>query len=112
MLRQAGHDVVSVSEVASGSEDSQVLAEALGQGWILFTSDKDFGELLFLRGHDSAGVVLLRIEEMSAAERVAYMAGLLPELSVRAEGHFVVASARRVRYRPLHRRQTPGSDVG
>jgi len=47
-LRERGHDVLWVAEVAPGSKDEEVLALAIREGRILLTFDKDFGERAFL----------------------------------------------------------------
>ena len=49
-LRQDGHDVLWIREVAPGSPDSAVLARAHAEDRLLITCDKDFGELVFKRG--------------------------------------------------------------
>lgn len=60
-LREAGHDVLSVLELMSGSADDVVLARAVAEDRILVTFDKDFGELAFRsRLPASCGVVLFR----------------------------------------------------
>jgi predicted nuclease of predicted toxin-antitoxin system len=46
-LREAGHDVAAVAEVAKGSTDEQVLERALNGKRILITEDRDFGELVY-----------------------------------------------------------------
>ena len=59
-LRAAGHDVVAVSEVARGAEDSVVIQLARAEQRVLLTEDKDFGQLVFAAARQSSGVVLLR----------------------------------------------------
>ena len=49
-LREAGHDVVSIGEVAPGATDQQVLERALNERRVLITEDRDFGELVYARG--------------------------------------------------------------
>ena len=44
-LREAGHDVVAIAEVAKGIVDELVMARAFGEGRILITEDPDFGGL-------------------------------------------------------------------
>jgi predicted nuclease of predicted toxin-antitoxin system len=44
-LREAGHDVVAIAEVARGSTDEHVLELALNEKRVLITEDRDFGEL-------------------------------------------------------------------
>ena len=57
-LRESGHDVLSIREVAPGSSDPDVLARALAEERLLIRFDKDLGELAFRRGAKaSQGVV-------------------------------------------------------
>jgi predicted nuclease of predicted toxin-antitoxin system len=48
-LREAGHDVVAIAEIARGATDDQV-EHALNEKWVLITEDRDFGELVYARG--------------------------------------------------------------
>jgi predicted nuclease of predicted toxin-antitoxin system len=48
-LRAAGHDVVAVAEYAPGSEDPDVMAQAVRDRRILITYDRDYGQLVFAR---------------------------------------------------------------
>src|SRR5207302_10430940 len=62
VLRQRGHDVLWVREVARGSGDDAVLAKAQSEARVLITFDKDFGELVFRRGKAAShGIVLFRL---------------------------------------------------
>jgi len=66
-LRELGHDVIYVAELAPGLADPDVLEQSVSEERILLTEDRDFGELVF-RGQETAyGIVLLRIppEEVS-----------------------------------------------
>ena len=78
-LRERGHDVRWVLESERGIADPQVLREALAEGRILLTGDKDFGELVFREGRDaSCGVILLRVRgTTSQAELVAIVLPLI-----------------------------------
>jgi predicted nuclease of predicted toxin-antitoxin system len=73
-LRDAGHDILWIREVAPGSPDSAVLAMAFAEVRLLITFDKDFGELVFGRGAKATvGIILFRISQPSSsaiAERV------------------------------------------
>ena len=66
-LRDDGHDVVAVAEIAPTIPDTAVLAQANQRGDLLLTADKDFGELVFRRKLLSTrGVVLLRLAGLSS----------------------------------------------
>ena len=64
-LREAGHDVVAIAEVARGATDEQVLERALNEKRVLITEDRDFGELVYARGRSSAGVILVARVKLS-----------------------------------------------
>jgi predicted nuclease of predicted toxin-antitoxin system len=98
-LRDAGHDVVAVGEVAAGAEDEVVLALAAREGRIVLTEDKDFGRLAYADRSGSAGVMLLRFPAPARKQ----VAGELVEL-VWAHGHrlagaFIVVEPGRARIR-------------
>jgi len=63
-LREAGHDVVAIAEVARGASDDQVLERATEDKRVLITEDRDFGELVYARGRSSAGVILVRFDSL------------------------------------------------
>ncbi len=59
-LREAGHEVQTISETAPESDDGQVMDLAASQGRILVTENKDFGQLVYAAARQASGVVLLR----------------------------------------------------
>ena len=60
-LRGLGHNVLAVAETMPQADDSDILARAAGEGRILVTNDKGFGELVFRNGQVHSSVVLLRL---------------------------------------------------
>lgn len=61
MLRDAGHDVVTVASIGlAEADDADLLTTARDQHRIFVTRDRDFGELVFIRDF-GAGVIYLRI---------------------------------------------------
>ena len=97
MLRQAGHDVVAISEVARGATDEQVLERALNEKRVLITEDRDFGELVYARGQSSAGVILLRFPARARHAKPATVAEAVAKLGSRLQDAFTVIEAGRVR---------------
>ena len=67
-LVEAGHDVASVADVNPQALDSDVLAMAVEQDRILLTEDKDFGELVFVRGLPHKSIV--RLTDMDIDSKV------------------------------------------
>lgn len=59
-LRDAGFEVISVKETASGIKDDEVIQMALKNKWLLLTQDKDFGEWVFAHHVEGLTVLFLR----------------------------------------------------
>jgi predicted nuclease of predicted toxin-antitoxin system len=67
-LIAGGHDVVLVAEIEmSEAADEEILRTAQAQNRILVTRDRDYGNLVFVRGL-GAGVIYLRIQFKNANE--------------------------------------------
>jgi predicted nuclease of predicted toxin-antitoxin system len=49
-LRENGHDVLAVCEVAKRLEDSDVIELSAREDRVLITEDKDFGQLVYAHG--------------------------------------------------------------
>jgi predicted nuclease of predicted toxin-antitoxin system len=103
-LREAGHDVVWIRDVAPRSKDREVLARGQHEKRVVVTFDKDFGELAFRqRLPASCGIILFRIAAPSPAELVRKV---LVALSSPREwtGHLSVVEEDRIRMTPLPER--------
>jgi len=59
-LRNAGFEVISIREQASGITDEEVIRMALRNNWLLLTQDKDFGEWVFAHHIENLTVLFLR----------------------------------------------------
>lgn len=59
-LREAGYDVISVSETSKSIKDEQVIQLALKHNYLLLTEDKDFGEWVFAHHVKDLSVLFLR----------------------------------------------------
>jgi predicted nuclease of predicted toxin-antitoxin system len=101
-LRGDGHDVAWVAEDAPGQADDAVLARAYGQGVVLITSDKDFGELVYRQRRPHAGVLLLRLSGLDEAAKCELVSRAVGEHGVDMTGAFSVldGSALRIRKDP------------
>jgi len=100
-LREGGHNVAVVAETMSQAQDHTILNKAVNEKRILITNDKDFGELIFRRGFSHHGVLLLRLQDDSAANRVRVVKAVLDQYGDLLETTFLVASERQVRIRYL-----------
>ncbi|NOR47621.1 MAG: hypothetical protein GQ533_06200 [Methanosarcinaceae archaeon] len=96
-LRQQNHDVISVFDEIRGADDKEVIKIASEQNRILITNDKDFGELVFREKKPHKGVILLRLEDERAANKIAVLKNLLKKYENSLSGHFIVVTETTVR---------------
>jgi predicted nuclease of predicted toxin-antitoxin system len=100
-LRQDGHNVIYVAELAPSISDDEVLSKANSQGALLLTADKDFGELVFRQNRANGGVVLVRLLGISAALKAEVVAETFRDRASEMQGVFTVISAGTVRIRRI-----------
>lgn len=101
MLRDNNHDVLYISELAKRSIDEQLLKQANAESRILLTNDKDFGELVYMQGKNSIGIILMRFVSEKSALKTKFMSHLINNFSDRLLGHFTVISEAKIRFRKL-----------
>jgi len=100
-LKQRGHDVLWIAEVARGMADADVVALAARDRRICLTFDKDFGELAAKTTLPiDCGVVLLRLSMQPSIASAARLAATIHERTDWA-GHFSVIEPGRVWMRSL-----------
>jgi predicted nuclease of predicted toxin-antitoxin system len=97
-LRAQKHEVFSVYEEARGMEDDEVITKAFAENWILITNDKDFGEKIYRERRPHKGVVLLRLEDERAVNKIAILQRLLEGYAERLTDQFVVVTERQFRF--------------
>jgi len=97
-LRESGHEVLSVYEQLRGAQDDALIMKANQEGWILLTTDKDFGEKVYRERRPHKGVVLLRLEDQRWQNRVEAVRRLLEGYPERLPGNFVVVTESHVRF--------------
>src|SRR5215469_10373571 len=83
-LREAGHDVVAIAEVAKGATDEEVLELAVENNRVLLPEDRDFGELVYARGRSSAGVIPVRFPNHMPRKIVRRFGAMTNDLRVMA----------------------------
>jgi predicted nuclease of predicted toxin-antitoxin system len=98
-LRDDGHDVLAVAEMAPSITDETVLAQANQRG-LLLTADKDFGELVFRQHRLTAGVILIRLAGLSAGVKAGIVSTAIRDHSAELLHAFTVISPGMVRIRP------------
>lgn len=101
MLRELGHDCLDSSAIPPRLPDVDVLQSAAADGRVVITSDKDFGELVFVHAIPCPGVVLIRVALANETDRVAFIRSAWPLVLSRLPGSFVTITRSGVRARPL-----------
>jgi predicted nuclease of predicted toxin-antitoxin system len=102
LLRESGYEVDSMTELAPGTPDTEVLARAQSAGQVLITFDRDFGELVYHRGAPAPlGIIYLRVEPADAEEPARLLLSLFTGEDIQWVGRFTVVDRERVRQRPL-----------
>jgi predicted nuclease of predicted toxin-antitoxin system len=79
--------------------DEEILDCAVSEGRIVVTNDKDFGEMVFHRGLAHRSVVLLRLRDERAENKVRMMKVALVQVGERLRNHYVVATESGIRVR-------------
>ncbi len=96
-FRKQGHDVFSVYEQARGMDDDDIVAKAYIEDRILITNDKDFGEQVYRDMKPHKGIILLRLDDERANNKIAVIQRLLENYLDRLQDSFIVATEQRIR---------------
>lgn len=97
-LRNESYEVFSVYEEARGMKDDDIIQKAFVEDWVLITNDKDFGGKIYRDRFPHHGVVLLRLQDERAVNKIEIIKKLLRTYSDQIIGRFVVATEAKVRF--------------
>jgi predicted nuclease of predicted toxin-antitoxin system len=103
VLRELGHEVAWIAELAPSTSDKDILAWALREKRLIVHHDLDFGELIFRDNLPSYGVILVRIPDTQRELR----AGRIKELLERYDestlaGAITRLTAKRITQTPIN----------
>lgn len=79
-LRIENNEVFSVFEQWRGASDNDILEKCQKENYILITSDKDFGEMVFRNQKVHNGIILLRCEPNNFLKRIEVLKKTVPKL--------------------------------
>ena len=96
-FREQGYEVFSIYEQARGMDDDDIVEKAYIEDRILITNDKDFGEKVYRDMKHHKGIVLLRLDDERAHNKIAVIQRLLENYSDKLRDNFIVATEQRVR---------------
>jgi len=98
-LRQEGHHVLYVAEMAPGISDDDVFDLANREQALLITADKDFGEIVFRQRRLAQGVILVRLAGLSPQQKAEVTASAVRRYARELERAFTVISPGTIRIR-------------
>jgi predicted nuclease of predicted toxin-antitoxin system len=96
-LREAGHDVLCVSEITPRAEDSEVIKLADDEKRIVLTEDKDFGQLVYSHGQKTLGVIFLRFPTSARRQISRAVVDLVKQQGEKLAGCFITVQPGRIR---------------
>jgi predicted nuclease of predicted toxin-antitoxin system len=96
-LKQKDHEVISVFDDLRGVTDDFILEKCFSENYILITSDKDFGEMVFRMSHKHKGIILIRCSPNNFQTRIEVLSKLLDNYKLNIENNFVVVTNTKVR---------------
>lgn len=96
--REQSYEVFSVYEEARGIDDDQIIQKAFTENWVLITNDKDFGEKIYRERHSHRGVILLRLTDDRAGQKVEAIRRLLQGYASQLADRYVVVTETKVRF--------------
>ena len=96
-LRSESHDVFSVFDEWRGATDDEILEKCYQENYILITSDKDFGEMIFRKYNKHRGIILIRCEPNIFIKKIEVLDALLKEYAEKITNNFVVVTSQSVR---------------
>ncbi len=98
-LRNQGYDVKCARDLDPRMLDMEILKIAVSENRMVITMDTDFGELVYNSGLAHAGVMLLRLEDAKADEKVKVIRGILRDHSDKILNCFCVYKDGKLRVR-------------
>ncbi|HSE83383.1 MAG TPA: DUF5615 family PIN-like protein [Thermodesulfobacteriota bacterium] len=98
-LQKRGYDIRAVRDIDPSMEDRDIFNMAVTEARMVITMDKDFGELVYNSGLAHTGVLLLRLEDAKADEKVRIVENILKKYSDRLLNKFCVYQNGRLRIR-------------
>jgi predicted nuclease of predicted toxin-antitoxin system len=97
-LRSQGHEVFSVFDQARGLKDDEIIRKAYDERWIVITNDKDFGQKVYRESHPHCGIILMRLEDERANNKINILQRLLKRYVDRLADRLVVVTETQVRF--------------
>ena len=97
-LRRQKYEVFSIFDESKGIPDDAIIKKAHEENWIIITNDKDFGEKIYRDNLLHNGIILLRLEDERALNKIDVLKRLFKLYSDKINNSFVVVNEKQVRF--------------
>ncbi|MGR3177000.1 MAG: DUF5615 family PIN-like protein [Candidatus Anammoxibacter sp.] len=102
LLRNVGHNVVSIIEETPGAKDPNILNRATKEDLVILTFDRDYGELIYrYKFFDPPAIVYFRFDPKTPEEPAKILLSFLKQKDISIRGKFTVIEHNRVRQKLL-----------
>jgi predicted nuclease of predicted toxin-antitoxin system len=98
-LTEQGYRVISIRSLNPEMTDKEIITLAISEAAIVITMDKDFGELVYKENKQHSGILLLRLEDAVAQEKLAVIQSLFPSQTETVKKYFAVYQNGKLRVR-------------
>lgn len=92
-----GYETISIYDSFRGKSDIDILAMATNSGFVIITNDKDFGEMIFKEKLNHNGIILLRLNNERAGNKIEVLKKLFSRSSLELSGNFTVVTENTIR---------------
>lgn len=89
-LFNENYKVISIRDLNPEMQDEVIIELAVKEDAIIITMDKDFGELIYKENKNHKGILLLRLEDAVAEEKLAVIQNIFPIRLNKIKNNFAV----------------------
>jgi predicted nuclease of predicted toxin-antitoxin system len=101
ILKQLGHDSISVIEDMKGASDEEIMERAVKEKRVIVTNDKFFGRLAGF--YKLPGMILLRLKDESVENKVKVVSSIVNSYGKMIPGNIVVVTEKKIRVQKLRK---------
>jgi predicted nuclease of predicted toxin-antitoxin system len=94
-----GFNVIAIRKINPEMTDASIVKLAKAENAIIITMDKDFGELVYKDFSVHSGILLLRLEDAVAEEKLSVIQNILPDQLHQIKNNFCVYQNGKLRMR-------------
>lgn len=98
-LRNTKYNTKNIRDIDPRMSDIEILRIAVSEKRLIITMDKDFGELVYKSKWPHSGVLLLRLEDERAEEKIRVLEAILENYSSEIIDKFSVFKDKKIRIR-------------